>query len=602
MTTWAESCNGSEHPHAPLLCPHEGKVPVPQIAHTAEFQRIAALPRRVLTEGELAYLAAELTSILRTPSGTMTLKPIQALALHDAGVEGGLFGPLGVGEGKTLTSMLLPAVIPCQRPLLLLPAGLIENAQRARRELSRHWRIPTSLRIFSYNMLGLADHEHELETYAPDLIVNDEGHRAKNKGAAVTRRIARYMMHGLLFTAFARKLLAPFMDKSLKEFAHILRWCLKTKSPIPITTEEIEEWAEALDQNVDPMCRRAPGALLELCTAAERASNPPHVAARLGFRRRLTETPGVVATVGAGETVGCSIYVREIRHKVSPLVEEHFAKLRGDGTPEHPGWETPDGWQLMTGAEVYAIAQELALGLHYVWDPRPPPEWSEARRGWNAFARDVISRGRTYDSPLHVANACDAGKLDGAALERWRKLEPTFKPNVVPVWHDDHAIDTCTAWLKKPGIVWTEHRFFAERLSKLSGVPYYGAQGLDAVGVYIEDAKPGSSAIASIDANREGKNLQKLWHRNMLVCPPRSAAWLEQTIARTHRPGQLADEVTVDVLIGCRENFDNIVGAIEDAQAIQQMTGKIQKLTLADVTLPSVGEMDRLLTPRWQRK
>lgn len=566
-------------------------MPLPSVAHTDEFRRIAALPRRVWSPDDLSRLTAELTSILRTPSGTMTLRPVQALALHDAAIEGGLFGSIGVGEGKTLTSLLLPAVLPCKRPLLLLPAGLIENAQRERRRLAQHWRIPNTLRIFSYNMLGLAEHERELENFAPDAILCDEVHRLKNRHAAVTRRVARYMMHApyTVFCGFS----GSVMDKSLTEFAHILRWALKTKSPVPVTNEELEEWAEALDVAVDPMQRRQAGALLELCTPVERAG-PPDIAARHGFRRRLVETPGVVATIGEGEHVGCSIYVREIRHKVSPIVEQHFETLRTK-------WETPDGWQLTSGTEVWQDAQELAIGLHYIWDPRPPTEWREARKAWNGFARDIIARGRTYDSPLHVANACDAGKLPNDALESWRKVEPTFKPNVVAVWHDDEALKVCAAWLKKPGIVWTEHALFAAKLSKFSGVPYYGAKGFSSVGVYIEDAKPGSSAIASIDANREGKNLQGLWHRNLLVCPPTSAAWCEQVIARTHRPGQTADEVVVDVLIGCRENFDAIMKAIEGARAIQDMTGKIQKLTLADVILPSVGEMDRLLTPRWQR-
>ena len=204
---------------------------------------------------------------------------------------------------------------------------------------------------------------------------------------------------------------------------------------------------------------------------------------------------------------------------------------------------------------------------------------------------------------LHVAKACDSGELDDARRSRHgRRVRDTFTPNVEAVWFDDSALDECARWMSaRPGLVWTEHGFFAAELSRRTGAPYFGAKGLDAAGMYIEDVQPGTSAIASIDANREGKNLQKLWSRNLLVCPPSSAAWWEQTIARTHRPGQEADEVVVDLLLGCRENFDACVKALAGAAAIRDMTGKQQKLLLADVTLPAEHEIEALRSPRWQR-
>jgi len=561
-----------------------------EVTYTAEFRRVTALPRRVWAADDLDTLARELTAILRTPQGTMSLRPVQALALHDAGTERGLFGAVGVGEGKTIISLLMPVVLGAQRPILLLPGGLIEKTQRARRELSVHWRIPTSLRIMSYDILGRVSAAEELNTYQPDAIICDEVHRLKNRRAAVTRRVARYM-HDYPLTAFCG-MSGSVMDKSLTDFAHLLLWALKTKAPIPTSREEIEEWAEALDHGVDPLARRRPGALLAW---AEDGQEDVYVRARHGFRRRLTETPGVVATVGEGEHVSCSIYVRGIRHAVSAVTEANFLKLRSE-------WATPDDWQLMTGADVWRHAREMALGLYYIWSPRPPDDWREARRAWNAFVRETISHSRTYDSELHVANACDQGRLDPAALNAWRRIKPTFVPNVVPVWCDDTALDVCAEWLgKSPGLVWTEHRFFAERLAERTGIPYYGAGGFSADGRYIEDAKAGDSAIASIDANREGKNLQTIWHRNLMVCPPSSATWWEQTIARTHRPGQTADEVIVDVLLCCREDWDACQDALAAALAVQDTTGKSQKILLADVTLPTEEEIHAIRSPRWQR-
>lgn len=572
------------------------------VAHTAEFQRVQSLPRRTWTDDELASLAREMTAALKTRSGTMIMRPVQALALHDAGVYGGLFGAIGVGEGKTLISFLLSLIWGSSRPLLLMPATLIPKTQRDRLELSRHWQIPTNLRVFSYELLGRVQSVDELEGYQPDALILEEGHRCKNKRAAVTRRIARYM-HDRPLTKVA-VLSGTIMDKSLKDFAHTLIWSLKLGAPVPTTTEEIEEWAQALDVLIDPMARRSPGALLEFCEPNEQAEHTPAVAARHGFRRRLTETPGVVATVGEGEHVACSIYLRPLHYDVKPITDQHISHLRDT-------WCTPDDWQLMLAAEKWAHVVQMALGLYYAWDPRPPDEWRNPRKAWGSFVRDVIAHGRTYDSERHVADAIDAGELRPRErqelgtnlLEAWRAVRPSFVPNVVPVWFDDSALKCVAAWMhKRPGgVVWTEHAFFAHRLAQLTGRPYYGAQGLDASGKSILDAAPNEAAIASIDANREGKNLQAIWSRCLFVAPPSSASWMEQAIARIHRPGQTADQVEVDVLLGCRENFDAVMRAFELARSIQDTTGKKQKLLMADVLLPGEHEVDAWNTPRWQK-
>ena len=565
------------------------------VARTADFLRISSLPRRAWVAAELDRLAGDLTEILRTPTGTMSLRPVQALALHDAGIERGLFGSIGVGEGKTVISLLLPVVLQAERPLLLVPGGLIEKTQRDRAALSAHWRVPTHLRLLSYDLLSRVQAKEALNDYKPDLIICDEVHRLKNRRAAVTRVVARYM-HASPLTTFCG-MSGTVMSHSLKDFAHILNWALKLSSPIPHATEEIEEWAEVLDQTPNMFApTREPGALLDLCSAEERRSHPPVVAARHGFRRRLTETPGVVSTLGDGEHIGASIRLTGIMHAVADATESAFSKLRTE-------WRTPDEWELDTAIDVWRHAQELALGLYYVWNPRPPIDWLTARSNWGRFVRETIANSRTFDSELHVANGVDAGRLPAGAatLDAWRTIRSAFEPNVEARWCDDSALSTCAHWLRKPGLLWTEHNLFAERLAEVTGLPYFGAGGFSDAGAYIEDCKPGVSVIASVDANREGKNLQRLWSRNLVVCPPASAAIWEQMIARTHRPGQDADEVEFDVLLGCRENYDACTHALAGAQVIADVTGKRQKLLLADVTLPLENEIDAKREPRWQR-
>jgi hypothetical protein len=402
-------------------------------------------------------------------------------------------------------------------------------------------------------MLGLVQYEAELEVYAPDLIIADEVHKLKNRRSAVTRRVGRYM-HQHPETRFVG-LSGTIMRRSLLEFAHILRWCLKDNAPIPSHYNEVEEWASALDEDVsgrpgDELGRLEPGALLQLCTADELASESPMTAARKGFRRRLVETPGVIATAGNGERVDCPIRISAVTYPMQRQTDEAFHKLRSL-------WLAPaDDYPLTSGAEIWAHAKALALGLTYVWNPRPPREWLEPRRDWGAFVRSVISHSRTLDSEKHVADAVLSGRIDDeGALQRWLAVRDTFEPNSVPVWHDDSALRRCAEWAaEEPGIVWTEHAFFAERLAELTGLTYYGAKGLDRDGRFIDDADSTRSAIVSIDANREGRNLQAKWSRNLITSPPEGSDVWQQTIGRTHRTGQTADEVIVDVLLGCAEH------------------------------------------------
>lgn len=518
----------------------------------------------------------------------MVLRLNQALALHDVALHGGPFVPLGVGQGKTLVTLVAPWVIDAQRPLLLLPANLIEKTKRERVRYSRHWPVLPSLRIMSYEMLAIKNHVDDLDNYAPDLIMCDEAHYLKNRRASRTRRVARYM-HAHPETRFL-PLSGTMMGKAVTDFGHLLLWSLKDGAPIPKQWHEVEEWSAALGEDSDT--RPEPGALFSFCTPDD--GDDAVTAARRGFRRRLVETPGVVAHAEE-ERVNCSIHVRAIKYDLPRALDPLFAKVRAYIAPA-------DDFELMSGAEVWFHAKALALGLSYVWDPRPPPEWREPRRQWGSFVRETISRSRTWDSEAHVAEAIDQGMIDdGGVLASWRTARPTFEPNSVPVWHDDTALRLCAEWGKQPGIIWTDHAFFAERLADLTGLPYYAGQGLTADGRFIEDADPTRAAIVSTDANREGKNLQGIWSRNLITCPWESATVWEQAIGRTHRPGQRADEVTIDVLLGCAEHASAWEKANARARAVRDTTGAEQKILLADVEWPSLEEIATYRGSQWSK-
>ncbi len=574
-----------------------------RIGRTLEFERISKLPRRD-PDVFAKEITQTLTRLLRTPDGQQTLRETQALALHDLGVYKGLFGVIGTGEGKTLTSLLAATVLKAKRPLLVLPAGLLRKTlKKDYPKYAPHWRIQPFLTL-SYEMLGRVQGSTKLAEFNPDLIIFDECHRLKDKRAAVTKRVNRFIQAhpDIPIMAFS----GTIMKHSLKDFAHIILWCLKDRAPVPVIWTELEEWAAALDEKVNEFSRYEPGPLLDFCTPEERAEARTNIfdaerkAARKGFQRRLIETPGIVATVGLGEHVDAPIHIRAIQYEISKEANEHFLKLR-------KLMRTPDDWQLMEAVDVWRHAKELALGLFYRWNPRPPEDWRRARREWGQFVREVLSHSRTLDSELQVVRACDEGRLDNEKLEAWRfeKNRPRedgkpFTPVTEAVWFDDSALKTCLKWMQEgPGIVWTEHQFFARRLAEVSGCRYFGAKGLDDTGLLIDDADPNECVIASIDANREGRNLQEKWNRNLITSMPEGADTNQQLIARTHRPGLSFDEVIIDILLGCREHDNAFRRAMAGAEAIKDMTGAQSKLLLAETDWPEEYEIEFFAGSRW---
>lgn len=561
-------------------------MPFKAVRDTPELRRVLALPRRVPDPAQLATLAEQLTALLKTPNGTMTLRPAQALALHDVRLCRGAYIPLEVGAGKTLTSFFSAYILDAKRPLMVQPASMIQKTEEDHVELSQHWELPTNIRYVSYQTLGRLDNKHWLEEYNPDLLILDESQFAKNYRAAVTRRIARWMAAHP--TTMFIALTGTAMRRSLMDFGPILRWCLKDKAPVPKTNTELKEWAAALDENVHELSAFDVGALTAFSDGDDDIN-----AVRQGFRDRLNQTPGVIATIGEGENVGVPIRIRPLHYDVAPITDRHFWRLRKKML-------TPDDWQLMQGTEVWQRAKELALGFHGVWVPRPPEEWRQARRNWNAFVRETLSNSRTLDSPLEVANMCDAGRLDNTLLEAWRAVEKTYTIKTAAIWHDDSALKVCLEWMRRhPGLVWTEHVEFSTRLAELSGCKYYGAKGLASDGSSIKHAKPGVSAIASMDACKVGFNLQKIWHRNLITSCPEASLDLQQLLGRTHRTGQ-TEPVEVDVLLGCLEHIRAWRKALANAYAVRSTTGAQSKLLIADISeWPDEDTTDAYSGSRW---
>ena len=586
-----------------------------EVQDSSEFQRVLALDRRDW-EAAATYndLYLRLTAAFKLPPGTQTLRLIQASALADAHDQRGLLAPVRVGEGKTLLSFLLPVVLlGIKRPLLLLPAALVEKTWREFKELQKHWlchqdfmtRARFDSAVLTYEKLGRDSGKDMLVERRPDMIIADEAHKLRNRTAACTRRVERFMIANpdTVFCAMS----GTITKRSVRDYWHLAFWALREKMPLPRTEVEMERWADALDERkVDAFSRRAPGVLMQFCTPEERAAVEPKrtaplgrtqqmpvfqfseklVAARKGYQKRLRDSPGVVCS--PDKNLDCSLVIRRLSVDPGAEVQEHLKLLREE-------WTTPNGDLLALPVDVWRHARELACGFYYRWVPPPPVEWVVARKKWHWFVRQILApdgelyedfRGLHLDSPMQVALAITQERIANPDIIRayrdWEQIRPSYKINVVAEWVSDATVEFCANWAKTEGdgIIWVEHRAMGEKLAERLNTGFCSTGGMDAKGKTIEDYA-GKTVVASVAANKEGRNLQA-WNRNLVVTAMPTGSLWEQLIGRTHRMGQQADTVYVDWVAACEEQDRGFQQLMADAKYIQDTTGQSQKLLYAD--------------------
>lgn len=526
------------------------------VTNSMEFQRIHALPRRVLDLDDVP----DVTPLFAKPGSTMGVWPIQSAALIEASIADGLFGSIGVGFGKTLITLMLPEAMDSKCAVLLVPPRLKRKTIREIEQLyGLYFDLPLDrLHIIAYSELSSAKHAEILNELKPDLIIADEGHALARPQSARTKRFKRYMdEHPECRFAI---LSGTVSRKSIADYAHLIELALRKNSPLPGNYREVKDWAGALDVEPDYVMR--PGVLKKFCNNGEPV--------REAFQRRMAETQGVVMT--SDDELGTSLIVQKLKPEVPAKIERVIA-------------ETKKTWAIDEDEFDSALAlsralKQLACGFYYRWDwpgGEPDYEWLDARSAWHRAVREVLKRSRAgLDSPLLVARAASSGRLDIPEWREWVKVKDRPVPPTVAVWIDDFIVDETIAWGQSqdgPAIIWYEHRALGERVAQLSGFPHFGA-GTDA------DESTHPVIVCSMRAQGEGKNLQH-YCRNLFTTMPVSGKTFEQTAGRTHRHGQKADEVVIDWFAHTYELEKAVASVIQDAEYLQSTTGQRQKILYA---------------------
>ncbi len=556
------------------------------VAMSGEINRILALPRRSMEVYNQAF-ADVFSDEIRKPGSDFKFKVNQVAMLVEALEAGGLFGMLGVGGGKTVASPVFGKVLDLQPALIIVPAPIKhEILTRVIPWLKQNIDFVPP-KVISYNDLQSPNNDNILEEIGPRLIVCDEVHNLKNKGTARWKRIDRYS-DAHPDTVFIL-LSGTVTSRSLMDFHHLIMLTHKSwRCPMTRLWKEAKDWALALDAHVPEDQRLRPGALLQLCYPGE---DP-----RVGFARRLLETEGVVG--GSADDVGASITLQCLHPTVPDSVESALKNLR-------KLWETPDR-EVITDAKDFARkARELSQGFFYVWDwPNGivDKEWLEARATWRKTVANITRLNRQgLDSEKLVRDAAIREAKGTAAtspyaripkssrketLKAWLEWEAVHHredPPTRAIWLDDFIVHEAMEWGAKVqnGLIWYDSRAIEERAIELGAKVYPAGKKYNEKLVHLAESKGEDAIFLSAAAHGTGKNLQHRWSQNLVIAPWPSGKKWEQVIGRTHRPGQLEDEVLFDVYAHTQELEYAIVKAIEDAHYISGVTQVEQKLVKA---------------------
>lgn len=513
----------------------------------------------------------------------MNLFPVQSRMLYEAHRANGLVGLVSVGEGKTLTSFLLPHVIQgsdgsaVKRPLLLIPASMRAQCIADWGFYSQHFILPPTMMVRSYEELSTKT--SMLRELQPDLIICDEAHKLRNKTAARTKRVARYIKANRpRFVALSGTLTST----SIMDFAHLAKWALGDGSPVPNRYTYLQSWSACLDRDGRP----TKGDKMSMARLKTKYGGD----FREAFQKRLVLTPGVVATKSSGPP--CSLVIRTEKITIPENVTKYLDDLKKT-------WCTPSGEELSNALEYVRALRQLICGFFYVWkwpNGVVDTEWLETRAEWHRAVRTTLQRaGEGYDSPALLAAACDRilqgseEKLPRSLLESYIAYLPHKDKKPPPVaarWFSNYFIEGVFNHARKadePPIVWYGHTAVGARLARLSGWPIFGSGEASSKAI-LEIAQP-QPIIASLSAHSQGKNLQ-VFGNAIFAHPLSDGARYEQALGRHHRNGQTRDEVSATVYT--HRVFDRAFSqAQRSAKYIEGTTSQKQRLIYSTFDDPS---------------
>lgn len=557
-----------------------------------EMDRILALERGLLSR-RATVLDSPYAPYLRRPQVDALVEWVRALSsTTEYGPPGGAY-LLGCGAGKTLLSLLLPAVAEDilgrpVRTLHLVPAALVEQMHG---DLAR-WHdagfpVPPSddpsWVLRSHEGLSAPSGRHTLASLAPDLVVLDEAHAYADPESGRWRRITEYLRTRPETRVVI--LSGTLTWRSLRQCRHLLLAALRGWCPLP-ADRSLEHWAAVIDVGSEP-CADDYRALAPLVQWHEEIEEPgpfsdgTPAAARRAYRSRLTSCPGVVLTSDVEVPVSLRIEAWTPSTPTPPAIAAAVRRLEGD-------WELPDGTELVSALEVARHGATIPLGLYLRWIQETiDPDWLSRRRAWAGVVRALVAyAGHRYQTPAAVETAARAGHLDATAMRtwaRWAEVEGAPGPmtEAVPIGDaEEYLYELIAEWMTREasrGLVWVSTPALGALVCRAMGLSPAGYRGAGSTPPW------GGPAVVSIRVHGRGWDgaPRAGYSRALVLEPPASAATWEQLISRHHRSGATED-VTVTVFSPTTHGKKALRSGLAGARYIEETTGARQRLLLAD--------------------
>lgn len=501
--------------------------------------------------------------------------------------------------------------------------------------------------IMTYSTISTATGFEVLKAINATCYILDEAHKVARPTSARTKRVFAVIREaedqlrkeGKTAHVEMAALSGTITKKSIADYAHLARQCLLANSPLPIHAQAISEWSEVLDvgkyttstsqEQFQQLFQWALRAGAKITSTVESPKTQQELL-REAHAHRMTTCPGVV--MSSQQSVGCSLIIHW-REPQMPTTEDGM-KVRELMQKVAEEDVTPDGDEIDWAMHKWKWLWELSTGFYnqLIW-PTPQQEMERAERRGKPItlyeAEQLIHQAQVHHELLQVyhrllrhfldANhipSCDSPALVAAEIVRQleaKELRPIRLPSELvdayrqarearfadlperigkPVRICDYKIRAAVDWCqerideKENGIVWHHHpeigRWLCEQLKK-AGIPHtYAPAGSN-------DAPYKTGVVIASYAHGTGKNLQ-VHAQNLFLEVRREASIMEQTLGRTHRQGQKADEVHGDIFIANGFDLTMFSSILRDADYVQSSTTQIQKLCYAtyDPIIPPV--------------
>lgn len=457
----------------------------------------------------------------------------QLRALHAIESCGGAVLPMGVGHGKTIVSLLAGAVLGVDLAIVLVSPATMAQTEAELERLSRYFKLPKTM-LVSWGALSQTSFAGLPTSPGKTVLVADEAHNARYATSARTKRLHRYLTDNAACHFVA--LSGTLVTNSLSDYAHLVYWALRGRSPLP-EGEAFRAWERTLLDEGEPGDDQYVKPLLDWAGPVPEYAHTDTVGdARLAFRQRFTTCPGVVATTG--QSCSASLYIARFSEKA--LKDSPFVRLADKIAAT---FRDLDGNDLASKNDVAACAKKLALGYWYKWHwpGEPDREWLEARNGWHRSVRWLLEQHSKdgCDSPKLIERLVENepdyfGPLHMQAYNRWEGVRDRVAPTPVAVWESLEPLKAICRKAAEVGecLVWYDEQAVADQLAR---------EGLRVVRPGEAPHWQGTQAL-SLRSHGSGLNLQH-YSQNVFACVPSSPTRWEQVLGRTHRQGQKNDEV-----------------------------------------------------------